>query len=141
MFYTLKDALYEKTPTVHQSETLRQVAKIIWESGRGFAIVIEKDVPVGIITERDIFREISNERSLDTEVGAIMTTNLITVRWDHSVYHGLEVMLENGIRRLVLVSEEGKFVGVVSMEDLLKLKGRRRLPYASHTPPRTCQGL
>jgi len=127
MFYTLKEALREKTPTVHQSEKLRQVAKIIWESGRGFAIVIEKDLPVGIITERDISREISNGRSLDTEVGEIMTRNLITVRWDRSVYHGLEVMLENGIRRLVLVSEEGKFVGVVSMEDLLKLMDKSAL--------------
>ncbi|WP_448584031.1 diguanylate cyclase [Thermocrinis sp.] len=127
MFYTLKTALNEKTPTVSRSETLRQTAKIIWESGRGFAIVIENDLPIGIITERDISREISNGRSLDTEVGEIMTRNLITVRWDRSVHHGLEVMLENGIRRLVLVSEEGKFVGVVSMEDLLRFMDKSAL--------------
>ncbi|MCI4459068.1 MAG: diguanylate cyclase, partial [Thermocrinis sp.] len=53
-----------------------------------------------------------------------MTKKLITLRWDRPLHYGLEVMLENNIRRLVLVSEEGKFVGVVSMEDLIRLMNK-----------------
>jgi diguanylate cyclase (GGDEF)-like protein/PAS domain S-box-containing protein len=127
MFHILKSALREDTPTVLSSADLRTASKVIWGSGRGFVVILEGEVPVGILTERDLSKAIAQNISLDTPVQEVMTKNLITLRWDRPLHYGLEVMLENNIRRLVLVSEEGKFVGVVSMEDLIRLMDKSAL--------------
>ncbi len=125
--YTLKDAIVGNTPTIFSSADLATASKVIWESGRGFVIVVKGETPVGILTERDVSKAIAQSVPLGTPVQEVMTKNLITLRWDRPLHYGLEVMLENSIRRLVLVSEEGRFVGTVNMEDIVKLLDKSAL--------------
>ncbi len=54
-----------------------------------------------------------------------MTHNPITVREDTSLYDALKIMHDNKVRRLPVLSKEGKLVGIVSEKDLL---------YASPSP-------
>ena len=54
-----------------------------------------------------------------------MTRNPITVREDTSLYDALKIMRDNKVRRLPVLSKEGKLVGIVSEKDLL---------YASPSP-------
>jgi len=58
-------------------------------------------------------------------VGTRMTRNPITVRQDTSMYDALKIMRENKVRRLPVLDEDGKLVGMVSEKDLL---------YASPSP-------
>jgi len=58
-------------------------------------------------------------------VGTRMTRNPITVRDDTSMYDALKIMRENKVRRLPVLDEDGKLVGMVSEKDLL---------YASPSP-------
>jgi len=68
MLHTLKSALREDTPTVLSSADLRTASEVIWSSGRGFVIILEGEVPVGILTERDLSKAIAQNISLDTPV-------------------------------------------------------------------------
>ncbi len=54
-----------------------------------------------------------------------MTHNPVTVRQDTSLYDALKIMRDNKVRRLPVLSKEGKLVGIVSEKDLL---------YASPSP-------
>jgi acetoin utilization protein AcuB len=58
-------------------------------------------------------------------VGTRMTRNPITVRDDTSMYDALKIMRENKVRRLPVLDQDGKLVGMVSEKDLL---------YASPSP-------
>jgi acetoin utilization protein AcuB len=58
-------------------------------------------------------------------VGTRMTRNPITVRENTSMYDALKIMRENKVRRLPVLDENGKLVGMVSEKDLL---------YASPSP-------
>jgi CBS domain-containing protein len=82
-----------------------------------------RQVPVGIVTDRDIVVEIlaMNLNSGDFTVGDIMSTELVTLRDDASVYEAIQTMRTKGVRRMPLVDAEGELTGIVSTDDLLPL--------------------
>jgi CBS domain-containing protein len=77
---------------------------------------------VGIITEKDIVKKVvaAGLDSKKVRAKEIMSTPLITVLPTISIREAAEMMLKNGIRRLVVADEEGKLLGLVTMTDILK---------------------
>ena len=73
---------------------------------------------VSIVTERDLTQAVADAVSLDTEVGAIASTDLMTVTPDTTVMDVATTMLREGVRHLVVV-RAGRAVGVVSIRDAL----------------------
>jgi len=92
----------------------RMVAKNI-----GCIVIVDRDKPVGIITERDISRNVAKSpETLKIAVDRIMSSPMIFLSPDAPINEAMETMLSYGIRRLPVV-EEGKLVGIVSIRDLL----------------------
>ena len=82
----------------------------------------------GIITERDLMREVYNREDLDSRlVGTVMTTNIISARREDGIDTVMEQMTENRFRH-VPVLEGGKLVGIISIGDLVK----SQLGYLKH---------
>ncbi len=82
----------------------------------------------GIITERDLMREVYNREDLDTRlVGSVMTTNIISARREDGIDTVMEQMTENRFRHVPIL-EEGKLVGIISIGDLVK----SQLQYLKH---------
>lgn len=82
----------------------------------------------GIITERDLMREVYNREDLDSRlVGAVMTTNIISARREDGIDTVMEQMTENRFRHVPIL-EEGKLVGIISIGDLVK----SQLHYLKH---------
>jgi CBS domain-containing protein len=91
----------------------------------GCLIVIDKSLPVGIITERDIVRRIVAKRSsLDVKVLEVMTNTLITVGPDTSLREAARVMSANKIRRLPVLKND-KLVGIVVSSDFVRNVGKK----------------
>jgi CBS domain-containing protein len=103
-------------------------------------IVDETGVPVGIVSESDLLlkerrhelesepdllhpRRRRQERAKAEGVVAceIMSVPPLTVRSDTSLAHAARLMQERNVRRLVVVDERGKIVGIVSRSDLLQV--------------------
>jgi CBS domain-containing protein len=75
---------------------------------------------VGIITDRDIVVR-GLARQLDpsrTQVSEIMTSELLTCNQSADVSEAVEIMEENQVRRLIVVDDEGKAVGIISLGDI-----------------------
>jgi CBS domain-containing protein len=80
-------------------------------------------VPLGVVTDRDIVVEVT-ATDLDPNtitVGDIMRREIVTVRADEDVLEAMLIMRTNGVRRLPVVTAEGKLLGVVAFDDLLDL--------------------
>ena len=93
--------------------------------GLGCLIVMNKDFPVGIITERDIVRRIVAKRSsFDVKVEEIMSKTLITVEPDVSLKDAARIMSTNGIRRLPVL-KNNKLVGIVVASDFVRNVGKK----------------
>jgi CBS domain-containing protein len=91
---------------------LKRLVQLIEENKiSAVPIVDEQGVPVGIVSESDL---LTKEGAL---ADAIMTRPPITVRADASIAQAARVMRERNVRRLVVVDERGKIVGIVSRSD------------------------
>lgn len=96
----------------------------------GSLIVVEDDPtqpgvqrPVGIVTDRDIVIG-AVAPGLDTHVltaGDIMASPLATVSDDADMLEALARMREHGVRRLPVVDQSGRLVGILAIDDLLEL--------------------
>ena len=95
--------------------------KLMADKAIGSLPVMDGDSLQGIVTERDYARKviIKGRSSRSTEVGEIMTVDVITASPDQTVSHCMSVMTERRIRHLPVV-ENDKVVGMVSIGDLVQ---------------------
>ena len=87
----------------------------------GALLVMEGPRLVGIFTERDYARKVvlRGLASKDTRVGDLMTQNILTISPSHSVDDCMNIMTNNHVRHLPVVSS-GTIVGIVSIGDAVK---------------------
>ena len=109
--------IYTIAPTASVFEAVRTMA----EKNIGALVVMKGEKIVGIITERDYARKIVlvARISKDTPVQDIMTSSVMYVSPEHRTEECMALMTENRFRHL-LVMDNGKLVGLVSIGDLVK---------------------
>jgi CBS domain-containing protein len=104
-----------------------EAARLMRKHHTGDLIVVDDPngdrVPVGIVTDRDIVVEVlANE--LDpaaTNVANIMSARLVIASGDEDVAVAIERMRAHGVRRLPVVGAKGSLIGIVTLDDALKL--------------------
>lgn len=99
--------------------TMREAAEIMERSGVGALAVLDGDHLVGIVTDRDLVRR-GLARRLDphARVDSMMSNPVVTIEADADLRAAYAIFRENAVRRLA-VTERGRFVGVLSIDDLL----------------------
>jgi CBS domain-containing protein len=111
--------------TIGRDRDIIEAAVKMREEHVGDLIVVEhrgtRNVPVGIITDRDIVIGIVARRAKPEEitVGDAMTTKLLTVKQDNGIDFALREMRRAGVRRAPVVDDSGELVGVVSIDDVI----------------------
>ena len=107
-------------PLVETQTSMKET--LLTMSSRGFgiaAVVNEKDFLVGVITDGDLRRHINDLMS--KTAGEIASLSLITVVRETFVVDALKLMQENKITVLIVTSAENKPVGILHIQDLLKV--------------------
>ena len=101
--------------------TLRQALDTMVDNKVGaLPVKDESGDIVGIITERDLMREVHARTDLEIrQVGDVMTKSIISARKDDGIDSVMAQMTENRFRHVPIV-EEGKLVGIISIGDLVK---------------------
>lgn len=106
--------------TVKPDEKLGAAMAIMEKNNVGSVVVVEGENPIGIITERDVIRQILKGTQIIQEpVTQVMSKPLITGSPDMLVQDAVDLMLENKIRQLPVV-EGNKLVGIVTDGDLMR---------------------
>ena len=86
----------------------------------GSAVVETEDGHPGIITERDLLRAMADGVDPDTAtVEEYMTANAITASPSWSAIEAASRMLDGGFRHLVVLGENGRVTGILSIRDLV----------------------
>lgn len=117
--------LCRRDPVVARpEESAREVAVRLDQAGVGSAVVVDlSHHPVGIVTDRDLVLKVLR-RGLDpdtTAVGDVMTDEVVTVRERSPLKRALGWMRRDGIRRIPVVDDEGKLIGVLAWDDALQV--------------------
>jgi CBS domain-containing protein len=118
--------------TITPENTLYEAARIMGENRIGSLVVMKYRTPVGIITERDLLREVvDKEIALEKDwlaggasikeekVEKIMSYPLISISPKSSIKEAAQKMIEKKIRRLA-VTDAGKLVGIITAADLIR---------------------
>ena len=81
---------------------------------------MENEKPVGILTERDLVRRVlSQKKSLDANVSQFMSSPLITIEPDETIFAAVERMKINGIHKIAVVKDGLK--GIITTSDIAKI--------------------
>jgi CBS domain-containing protein len=97
-----------------------EAIELLAEKNVGALLVMDEDRPAGIVSERDYARkvELKGKIARDVYVREVLSGELITVTPNHSVEECMRLMSQHRIRHLVVL-EEGKVAGIVSIGDLV----------------------
>ncbi len=116
----VKDIMSKDIIAVKEDATVFEAAKLMKDNKIGCVLVAKEGKVVGIITERDMVRRVIAEEKdpKQTLVRDVMSKPVVAVKSSISIDAAVEVMVKNGIRRLPVVDEDNKLVGVVTVKDL-----------------------
>lgn len=89
-------------------------------------VVCEDDIPIGVISERDIvgfaFKHISGKGTPARSARGLMSSSVVTVRTFDSLDAAFELIEEHHIRHLPVVDADGRLVGLLTQTDLLRAR-------------------
>jgi CBS domain-containing protein len=119
----VRDLFKEKIRPVHTIAGHRSVDNAIdmMTGKQATALIVTKnEEPIGIFTERDVFRFF--QRNIKTALSEIavqnaMTDNLITAKPEDDISRIMAIMLKADIRHMPVI-EEKKFIGLLTLNDL-----------------------
>ena len=115
---SLGEIMTQKLETIDPSHTAQEAAKKMADKNVSSLVVIDRaDKPIGIITERDLVRQVCvNEASSSTVIiHHIMSSPLVTIDANSSVEAAADVMIQNKVRHLLVVMENGnRTLGIIT---------------------------
>ncbi len=104
-------------------QNIFDISKLMIKNGVGSVLVIDSDnLPIGIITERDIIKKVTakNISPGQAKCDEIMTSPVITIMAYDSIETATKIMKKNKIKRLPVLEENKKIVGILSITDIIK---------------------
>lgn len=93
-------------------------------------VVCEDEMPLGIISERDVigyaYGLVSDRDELRRTAGELMSSGVTTVGPEDSLEHALDLVVEQRIRHLPVVDADGRLLGLLTQTDIMRACHRAR---------------
>lgn len=112
---------------VEEEKSVTEAAAVMRQYHVGDVVICKakygKQMPVGIITDRDIALEIV-AKGTDPDsirVGDAMSFDLTTVNEHDDLMHVIELMRDKGIRRVPVIDTDEALVGILTVDDIVDL--------------------
>lgn len=123
----IKDCMTKKVVLATPTMSLREVAGKMRDGDFGALPVAENDRLIGMITDRDIVtRALANQKEspMETKVRDVMSRNVYYCFEGQEIEEVAKNMGDNQIRRLPVLNDHKKLVGIVSIGDLALKKAK-----------------
>jgi CBS domain-containing protein len=107
--------------TIEGNKLVEDCIKLMRDNDIGCVIVVEKETPVGIFTERDLLRRVAEDPgNLRRAMMDVMSRPLKAILPTATVWDAIGMMNDSRIRHLPVVDKE-KLVGILSQRDVTRL--------------------
>jgi CBS domain-containing protein len=118
----IRDLMTRGPRTIDTAGSAVDAARMMRDEDVGLIPIVESDHLVGTVTDRDIaVRLVAEGKSPEkTRVADIASRELVTIDPDQDVDEALRLMAKHQVRRLPVVEEDGKLVGIVAQADIAK---------------------
>ncbi|MGG2460983.1 CBS domain-containing protein [Streptomyces sp. RGM 3693] len=119
------DLMTPNAVTVQRGTLFREIARLLDEYDiTAVPVVDDEGRPVGVVSEADLLRRQLSKAGAAT-AGAIMTSPAVVARPEWSVVEAARTMEHRRVKRLPVVDDTGRLIGVISRSDLVQLFLRR----------------
>jgi len=118
-----RDVMTENLVFATPEDTVSDVAQLMKREDIGPVLIVDNErskTLVGIVTDRDLaIKVVAEGRDLqNTRVEEVMTRKLITCYADEDVENAMKSMAQYQLRRIPVVGENMKLVGIISQADV-----------------------
>jgi CBS domain-containing protein len=116
---TVADLTLDQRAALGPDDTIATAAEEMRTASHGSVLVCEDGRLVGIFTERDILRRMAAGRAADSRLDEAMTRDPKTVACESTLLDAVRMMAEGGYRRLPVVDDQHRPLGVVDVKTLV----------------------
>src|SRR5918998_4572885 len=118
----IREVMSSNPSAIEADKPVADAAKLMRDEDVGLAPVVEGDRLVGTLTDRDIaIRVVAEGRDpQSTTVREVASTDLVTVDPQQELSEALRLMAQHQVRRLPVVEEDGRLVGIVAQADIAR---------------------
>ena len=122
MAESIRNLMTTNPRSLESGSTVVEAARIMRDEDAGLVPVVEGDKLVGTVTDRDIaVRVVAEGKSPESiTVGEIASRELVTIDPQQELDEALRLMARHQVRRLPVVEEDGKLVGIVAQADIAR---------------------
>ena len=118
---TIANVMTKSVISVDASLTINEAAKMMEDAKVGAVIVMENNLPVGIVTDRDFsVKVVSHAYQITAPVKQIMSSPLVSINSDETVRMAADLMHDRRIRKIPVI-DDGKVVGIITATDIVNL--------------------
>ena len=116
----VSEVMTARVISIQKECSILDVMKLMKDKNVGFVVIEENKEAIGVITDRDIVLSLSKEISYHTSISKIMKKYVISINEKIDISEASDIMGYMQVRRLVVVNDSNKIVGVLSLSDLAK---------------------
>lgn len=115
---TIKDVMSRDVQVISPNGTIREAALRMLKGNFGMMPVEENDRMIGAVSDRDIaIHAVAQGKDANTQVRDVMSEGIICAFENDSVADAARLMAEHQVRRLPVLNQDKRLVGIVSLGD------------------------
>jgi CBS domain-containing protein len=122
MAESIREMMTKDPRSLESGSSVMEAARLMRDEDVGIVPIVEGEKLVATVTDRDItVRVVAEGKSPEsTTVGEIASRELVTIDPQQELDEALRLMARHQVRRLPVVEEDGKLVGIVAQADIAK---------------------
>jgi len=128
----VKDILTKPLVSIQPGASLLEASKLLVDQNVGLLVIFDSGHLGGVLSERDIIKSVAKGEAMDTTADKLCTKNVVTVKASADVAEAAKAMNKHRIRHVVVVDEQARPIGVVSMRDLVGERATLKAILSSH---------
>ena len=122
MGQSIKDVMTSDPCSIDADKSVAYAAKMMRDEDVGLAPIVEDDKLIGMLTDRDIAIRVVAEGKDPNQVTVreVASKQVVTIDPQQDLSEALRIMAKHQVRRLPVVEEDGRLVGVVAQADVAR---------------------
>ncbi len=116
-----KDIMVKKLITVSKDQPVVSAEKKMVKNSISCVVVTRSKKPIGILTERDIFRDVlvANLDHKKVAIKDVMNKDVPVITGNMDVFDLVKFMKEGFLRRVPVVNNKGELIGIITQTDVV----------------------
>ncbi len=118
---TVQAAMTPNPTAITPDTTAQEAARLMKSEDVGALPLVEDGRLIGVVTDRDLaVRVVAEGSGPDTPVSKIASKDIVTIDPQQNLEEAARLMAEHQVRRLPVVEEDGRLIGMLAQADVAK---------------------